>query len=119
MLVDDDRNTITLLQTLLELDGFEVAVCPRGAEVLERARAEGPDAILMDYHLIDVKGLDVLIALRADRELAALPVVMTSGLDVSEPCKAAGADAFLGKPYDPGSLVKTLNHLIEKRRTGS
>ncbi|GAB4442798.1 MAG: hypothetical protein Kow00120_11830 [Anaerolineae bacterium] len=115
MIVDDDRTTVKLLQTLLEMDGFEVALCPRGGQVMERARADAPDLVLMDYHLADVKGLEVLVALRADPEFADLPVVMTSGLDVSEECKAAGADEFLIKPFEPGSLGALFTALIDRR----
>lgn len=115
MIVDDDRTTVKLLQTLLEMDGFEVALCPRGGQVMERARVDAPDLVLMDYHLADVKGLEVLVALRADPEFADLPVVMTSGLDVSEECKAAGADEFLIKPFEPGSLGALFTALIDRR----
>ncbi len=115
MIVDDDRTTVKLLQTLLEMDGFDVTLCPRGGEVMDQARAEKPDLVLMDYHLADMKGLDVLAALRAESEFANLPIVMTSGLDVSYECKAAGADEFLIKPFDPGSLATLFNRIIEKR----
>ena len=117
MIVDDDRTTVKLLQTLLEMDGFDVTLCPRGGQVMAQARIEKPDLVLMDYHLADVKGLDVLTALRADVEFARLPIVMTSGLDASDECKAAGADEFLVKPFDPGALAPLFSELIEKRKT--
>lgn len=119
MIVDDDRTTVTLLQTLLEMDGFDVTLCPRGGDVLPKARTERPDLVLMDYHLADMKGLDVLAALRADPDFASLPIVMTSGLDVSRECEAAGADRFLIKPFEPGKLATLFNQLIEKHHTGS
>ena len=59
MIVDDDRNTVKLLQTLLELDGFEVSVAPRGADVLPAAQQNKPDIFLMDYHLSDMDGVEV------------------------------------------------------------
>ena len=45
---------------------------------------------------------------RGDPELAAIPVVMTSGMDVSDQCKDAGASAFVLKPYDPEVLASVL-----------
>jgi CheY-like chemotaxis protein len=119
MIVDDDRATVTLLQTLLEMDGFDVILCPHGGEVLEKARKQRPDLVLMDYHLSDTEGLGVLKAIRADPKVIGTPVVMTSGLDVGEECKAEGADEFLLKPFEPGSLAGLFNHLIEKSRAGS
>jgi len=59
MIVDDDRNTVKLLQTLLELDGFVVVVAGRGADVLP-VRASQADLFLMDYHLADMDGVDVV-----------------------------------------------------------
>ncbi len=115
LVVDDDRTTVTLLQTLLELDGFGVIVCPRGSEVVNTMRAEKPDIVLMDYHLADMKGLEVLKQIRADDELGNTVVVMTSGLDASLESEAAGADTFLIKPFEPGKLAGLFNDLIAKR----
>ena len=113
MIVDDDRTTVKLLQTLLELDGFEISVSPRGADVLPMARENQPDLFFMDYHLTDMEGIDILKALRADDgPLAAIPIVMTSGMDVEDAVMAAGADAFLIKPYEPDDLPELFNRLI-------
>lgn len=112
MIVDDDRTTVRLLQTLLELDGFRVSAVPRGADVLPSLQQERPDIILMDYHLADTDGVEVLRALRALPEFADLPVVMTSGLDVRDEALAAGANTFLVKPFEPDELPHLFNSLI-------
>ncbi|MBF8284969.1 MAG: Two-component system response regulator, partial [Anaerolineales bacterium] len=54
MIVDDDRTMNSLLQTLLELDGFSVVLCPQGNQVLSTATAQKPDVILMDLHIGEV-----------------------------------------------------------------
>jgi DNA-binding response OmpR family regulator len=118
LVVDDDRTTVTLLQTLLEMDGFTVVPCPRGGDVLDAIVAEKPALILMDYHLADMKGnevLEVLKAIRAEANYDRIAVVMTSGLDVSVETLEAGADHFLLKPFEPGSLTDLFNGLITKR----
>jgi DNA-binding response OmpR family regulator len=118
LIVDDDRTTVTLLQTLLEMDGFTVVLCPRGNAVIETMRAEKPHLVLMDYHLADIKGkevLEVLKTIRADATFDRTAVVMTSGLDVSVECNATGADHFLLKPFEPGALADLFSELIEKR----
>lgn len=115
MIVDDDRTTVSLLETLLDMDGFKVVLCPRGGEVIEKMYVEKPDLVLIDYHLADMKGLEVLKAIRADDALADTVVVMTSGLDVAPECKAAGADRFLLKPFNPGDLTPLFNSLIAER----
>lgn len=111
MLVDDDRTLSSLLQTLLELDGFAVVSVTRGDQVLARAQAERPNAIVMDVHIGDADGVEILRALRQTPELQSIPVVMSSGMDVEDKCLAAGATAFVLKPYPPDQLSQTLQQV--------
>jgi two-component system chemotaxis response regulator CheY len=113
MIVDDDRTTVTLLKTLLEMDGFEVSLVPRGGMVLEKARQERPDIFLLDYHLSDMEGTTVAVALRADPQFAKTPIIMSSGLNVEDEAKKAGASMFLVKPFEPSSLAGLFNKLLE------
>jgi DNA-binding response OmpR family regulator len=112
MIVDDDRTMNTLLQTLLELDGFAVVLAPRGDLVLPTALAQKPDAILMDVHLADVDGIELLREIRQHPELKTLPVVMSSGMDVEQECRQAGANAFVLKPYPPDQLAAVLKQVL-------
>ncbi|PJF23115.1 MAG: hypothetical protein CUN56_02530 [Phototrophicales bacterium] len=112
MIVDDDLTTVKLLQTLLELDGFEVLVASRGGDVIDLANQTKPDIFLMDYHLNDMEGIDILRDLRKSDLFATTPVVMTSGLDVREEVMAAGATDFLVKPFEPDDLPKLINALV-------
>ena len=105
LIVDDDRATSTLLRTLFEIEGFVGVVCPKPDDVLNTVRREKPDVVLMDVHLAEGDSLHILQAMRGDRELQAVPVVMTSGLDVREKCEASGASAFMQKPFKPVELV--------------
>ena len=112
MIVDDDRTTVKLLQTLLELDGFEVQSAGRGADVMPGAQEFKPDIFLMDYHLSDTDGVDIVRDLRASEEFARTPIIMTSGLDVEEEALEAGATRFLVKPFEPEELPGLFNELI-------
>ncbi len=113
MIVDDDRTTVSLLKTLLEIDGFDVALVARGAMVLEKAHQESPDIFLLDYHLADMEGTTVIKNLRADPKFAKTPIVVASGLNVEDEAKRAGANMFLIKPFEPGNLAGLLNKLLE------
>jgi DNA-binding response OmpR family regulator len=115
LIVDDDRTTVKLLQTLLELDGYEVAIAPRGADVVPEATRFQPDIFLMDYHLSDVDGVEIVRDLRggaADGAFVRTPIVVASGLDVEDEVIAAGANAFLVKPFEPEALTPLFNRLI-------
>lgn len=112
MIVDDDRTTVKLLQTLLELDGFEVQVVGRGADVLPQAQVFMPDIFLMDYHLADADGVEIIRQLRASEQFASTPIIMTSGLDVEDEALSAGASTFLIKPFEPEELPGLFSRLI-------
>jgi DNA-binding response OmpR family regulator len=101
-----------LLQTLLNLDGFDVVLAARGADVLPKAAEEAPDVFLIDYHLNDAHGTEIVAALRADARFAATPIVMTSGLNVEDEALKHGANRFLVKPFDPGALSSIFHALI-------
>jgi CheY-like chemotaxis protein len=113
LVVDDDRTMVTLLQTLLELEGFTVQATPLGQSALQMVRDERPDVALMDVHLADGDGLKVLRQMRADPELGRLRVIMTSGLDMAEECRLAGSDDFILKPYAPDHLMGVLKKILE------
>ncbi|RMF82059.1 MAG: response regulator [Chloroflexi bacterium] len=112
MIVDDDRTTVKLLQTLLELEGFEVFVAGRGADVIPLAQDTMPDIFLMDYHLSDVDGVEIVRALRASDLFATTPIVVTSGLDVEDEVREAGATDFKLKPFEPEELSALFKDLI-------
>ena len=110
MLVEDDPSMQSLLRTLLELEGFQVSVPDNKpeSELLAAIRAEQPDVILLDVHLRDVSGIEVLRKLRNGDEASKTRVIMTSGMDVRDESFQAGADDFLMKPYMPSELIRKL-----------
>jgi CheY-like chemotaxis protein len=112
MIVDDDRTTTKLLQTLLNLDGFDVSLVARGADVLQVAQRERPDIFLIDYHLDDMDGPEVVRNLRTLPQFANTPVIIASGMNVEAEALQAGASLFLIKPLEPADLAATLNSLL-------
>ncbi|HLF28154.1 MAG TPA: response regulator [Anaerolineae bacterium] len=112
LIIDDDKATATLLRTLFEIEGLEGVVCSRADRVLSDVRAEHPDALLMDAHLAEVDSLHILREIKADPKMRAIPVVMVSGMDRSAEFLAAGAAAFVLKPFKPADLMTVLNHHI-------
>jgi len=112
LIVDDDRATSTLLRTLFQIEGYDGVICPRPEDVLHTISVEQPDLILMDVHLADIDAIDILKAIRASDQFGAVPVVMTSGMDVAERCEAAGASAFLLKPFKPSDLMEAIRQQL-------
>lgn len=112
MLVDDDFTTTQLLKILLEMDGYLVHIVPNGRKVVAEAKANRPDIVIMDVHLADSNGIDVLRDIRADAELTYLPVIMSSGMDLEDQCKDAGATDFVLKPFPPDQLSTVIQKAL-------
>ncbi len=110
VLIEDDVTMRTLLKTLLEFEGFEVAIYGEIEEekVAEMLKQEQPQVLLLDVHLRKGNGLTILKSIRNDPQTAAMRVIMTSGMEMSSQCLAAGADHFLLKPYMPDDLINLL-----------
>jgi DNA-binding response OmpR family regulator len=112
MIVDDDRTTVQLLKTLLELDGFEVDLAGDAETAHQKAGETSPDVFLVDYHLAEMDGTDFVRQLRESALFGKTPVIMTSGLNRTNEAMAAGANEFLIKPFDPGDLVALLRKML-------
>ncbi len=76
LVCDDEAVLRALVRATLEGDGYAIVEARDGNEALERAREARPDVILLDLMMPGRTGLDTLAELRADAELAEVPVVM-------------------------------------------
>lgn len=112
LIVDDDHTTVSLLRTLLELDGFDVRSAANSKIALGVATEFQPDAFLIDFHLSDCDGTDFIRRMRNETVFARTPIVMASGSERKAEALDAGANDFLTKPFDPGLLVDTLKRLL-------
>jgi CheY-like chemotaxis protein len=109
LLADDDFTMVALLKTLLGMEGYQVAtLLDKTGSILENIRREKPDVLLIDIYLGDSNGMQVVQQIRKAPEFKDLKIVMVSGIDKTEECLAAGANAFLLKPYMPEELFTLL-----------
>ncbi len=105
LVIDDDPAVLDLMQRFLTKEGFAVRTAPSGPDGLTLARALRPAAITLDVMMPGMDGWAVLTALKADPELAAIPVVMVTILDDKEMGFALGAVEYLTKPVDRARLL--------------
>ncbi|MEJ2757022.1 MAG: response regulator [Anaerolineales bacterium] len=111
LLIEDDATMISLLETLLEIEGFEVKKIDDYDTVLDDAKAEIPDIVLMDIHLGEANGLEILQEMREDPDYQSVKVIMSSGMDYSSQSMKAGANDFIMKPYMPDELLDKIQQL--------
>jgi putative two-component system response regulator len=116
MIVDDEPTNVKLAQRFLELDGYERFVTTTDARrAMQLARDERPDCILLDLMMPYVSGLDILDQLRADAELAMIPVIFLTAVTDGATRRDAlerGATDFLNKPIDPYELAPRVANVV-------
>ena len=112
LLAEDDSTMVSLLKTLLKMEGFEVVAVHADANVVEEVKKEKPTLLLLDFHLGTQNGLDVLDEIRKQEETRNVRVIMSSGASVKEECMNRGANGFLLKPYMPDDLISLLEQTI-------
>src|SRR3954453_20758386 len=108
-----------LLTRSLEQAGHEVRTAENGREALDSVRDNPPDVVLLDIVMPELDGIAVLEQLKADGDLAHLPVIMISAVDETESvlrCIEMGAEDYLPKPFDPILLRARINAGLAKKR---
>ena len=115
MLVEDDVTMLSLLRTLLKMEGFETTTLGPEDDVLEALRREVPDVVLLDVNLTHGNGIDFLRRIRQDDSLRKIIVIMSSGMALETECLAAGANSFLLKPYMPDTLIAGIRTELAKQ----
>jgi len=113
LVIDDDPTIARLVRLTLHSKGYDVVVAENTHDGLKELVQQTTDLIILDYMLPEQNGLSFLKDLRAEPELATIPVIMMTTASVGEVVQAAiilGANDFLTKPFD----LKTLLERVEK-----
>lgn len=115
LVVEDDILNSAFLCTTLEAHGFTVQSVSDGAYAIEAARAFKPDLITMDINLPNVSGLSLIRYLKADPDLAHVPVMAVTahvGRVEEEQIRRAGAASYMSKPVSMKSLLAAIDRLL-------
>jgi DNA-binding response OmpR family regulator len=115
MLVDDDENMFSLLSMFLRFEGFEVSCWDRRGDIeaiLESLRQEQPDLAVLDVHLRQLNGFDLLQRIREDPDMQEMRVLMASGMELTHKCLEEGADGFIQKPFEPEELADLIRKTL-------
>lgn len=117
--IEDEPDIRELLKVTLEADGFRVISAATGEQGLQMARTEKPSLILLDLMLPKVSGLDICREIRADPEIAAIPILMLTA-KATETDKVVGlevgADDYVIKPFSPRELTARVKALLRRSR---
>ncbi len=111
LLADDNKIAVDTLSDYLQFKGYDVIIAYDGLEAVNQAREKKPDLIIMDIQMPGVDGLEAIRRIRADANLADIPIIALTALAMpgdKERCLAAGAIAYYSKPYSLRQLVAAI-----------
>ncbi|MEP5730980.1 MAG: response regulator [Sulfitobacter sp.] len=114
VLVEDELNIAEAIRFLLSNEGWRVETLANGASALEVIRKTGPDLVMLDVMLPGKSGFEILHDLRADPDLAGLPVLMLTARGQArdrEMAEKAGVSRFMTKPFSNAEMLEAVREL--------
>lgn len=115
--VDDEPDVLTIVQSALQSEGYEVETAANGQDCLDAAKANPPDLILLDVMMPGMSGFDVLRELKAHDPTSRIPIIMLTGLSERKKIQealASGIDYYIIKPFDFHDLIIKVHQVLSE-----
>jgi two-component system cell cycle response regulator DivK len=115
LIVEDQEDNRRILRDLLSKAGFELLEATTGQEGVRLAEVNRPDLILMDVQMPVLDGHEATRRIKAQPELRNIPIIVITSYALSgddAKAKAAGADAYVAKPFSPRALLTTIRRFL-------
>jgi DNA-binding response OmpR family regulator len=113
--VDDDTDFREGLRAALEMKGYQVEEAANGKDALEQIQKKPPLLVLLDLQMPVMNGRELLQKLRAEADTKDVPVVIISGFGFEWEAELMGAQGYVGKPFEPEELERTIAALLRPR----
>ena len=114
LVAEDDEDQRELMRRTLARQGYDVTAASNGIEAYELALSLRPDLIITDVYMPAADGAHLVRRVRDTEELAATPILVTTGYGTGSAALtlSQGADAYEPKPVDPAALLATVRRLL-------
>lgn len=119
LVVERNPSVQRLERYLLEQAGFEVEFAGDGISALALARELRPHLLVSEILVPRLDGFSLCRAVRADTKSNSVAIVLISHLEAEQRALAAGADAFLLKPFDAEILIELVTRLLKQKGQGA
>ena len=117
LVADDDVDIRELVEFKLSTMGHEIVAVADGAAAVDACRAERPDLCVLDVMMPVVSGLDAMRTIRADPDLAGVPVILLTARAQDSDVETgfdSGADDYITKPFSPRDLASRVEALLAR-----
>ena len=115
LIVEDNKLNMKLFNDVLQTNGYDTIQSIDGQNIVQLARANRPDLIIMDIQLPEISGLDATKVLKADNELARIPVIAVTA-HAMEGDEArfieGGCDGYIAKPFSVSTFLETIAEFL-------
>jgi two-component system cell cycle response regulator DivK len=121
LIVEDNALNIKLFCDLLAAHGHQPEAVTDSRQALDAAHHFSPDLVITDIQLPHVTGLDLIRLIRADEQLADVPIMAVTAYSAhgdEERIRAAGAQAYVSKPISVMRFAQTVEQLLEHGHDG-
>jgi len=122
LIVEDNELNMKLFRDLLEAHQIDTVETNNGHEVLDLARNEKPDLILMDIQLPEISGLEITKMLKDDEELTPIPVIAVTAFAMKgdeEKIREGGCEDYLSKPISVMDFIAVVQKYLDKTPNNS
>jgi len=118
LIVDDEPDTLEIIQALLQIEGYDVITALTGEDGVKEAQKEKPEVILMDINLPGIDGNEALRRIRKNNPIQCV-IMLTAFATVDNAIQALkeGATDFVKKPFENEHLIHIVNQALEKSHT--
>ena len=116
LIVDDERDTLTVLEKRISMAGYSVIKADNGKDAVRLAKDERPDLVLLDIMMPDMGGAEVGRILKSDPDTKGIPIVFLTCLftkeDEAREGRRISSNFFIAKPYNPEELLEEIKNQL-------
>ena len=116
LIVDDERDIVTIIKFALEKEGYEIGEAYDGLEALAKVNSCKPDLILLDIMMPKMDGHSVNLKLKERLETAGIPVIVITGKgqlkELIQSRQDLAISAYLEKPFTVATLIATIKEIL-------
>ncbi|QNJ97013.1 response regulator [Constantimarinum furrinae] len=110
LIIEDSENILSLLQLMLEIKGWQISGRDNVNNIISDLQQMNPNLILMDMLLSGANGCDACKLIKSTPATRRIPIVMMSAHPAGKlECIGAGADYFIGKPFEMNELIAVIS----------